>query len=167
MVTSYLVVSSVISVTYDLHQILTRVRGRSLFDCLSIRQIRGEVHEARLRDRRHAQQLHLLRFPPLERPPAARPARPSRTHFRPNDHESSCTVVHAQACIEAHVTAALSPARGSVPAGRIWSKFPDSHWASTLSNDIVCETPHLRKVRILEHVKGQAWKLQNNKTTTV
>ena len=39
-----------------------------------------------------------------------------------------------------HLIAAISPPSGRGPAGRIWSKLPASHWASTPSNDSVYET---------------------------
>ena len=39
-----------------------------------------------------------------------------------------------------HVIAADSPPNGKAPPGRIWSKLPASHWASTPSNDSVYET---------------------------
>ena len=40
--------------------------------------------------------------------------------------------------------AARSPPPGRTSAGRIWSKLPASHWASTPSNDSVFET-HCRE----------------------
>ena len=38
-----------------------------------------------------------------------------------------------------------SPPNGGAAPGRIWSKLPASHWASTLSNDSVYVTQHCAK----------------------
>ena len=63
-----------------------------------------------------------------------------RLYFHSNDRMSSKSGTYAQAGIETHFMAACSPPRGKTSAGRIWSKVPASHWASTLSNDSVYET---------------------------
>ena len=52
--------------------------------------------------------------------------------------------------------AASSPPYGRAPAGRIWSKLPASHWASTLSNDSVYETQCCAKTEFGKTCQGSA-----------
>ena len=63
--------------------------------------------------------------------------------------------------------AAVSPPAGKAPAGRIWSKLPASHWASTLSNDSVYEAHVSAKCEFVYACQGTVGNCRCNPTAKV
>ena len=88
------------------------LKGRGVFRGRGAlhRQIRGDVDATGLRDRRHAHQLILPCFPPRSRPPETRPdPHDCQLASARNDRVSSLSETYAQAGIETHLMAAISP----------------------------------------------------------